>query len=176
MTQPPPGYYQPAQVSTACTWHPDRATALSCSRCGRPACPECLTPASVGFHCRQCVAEGRSAVPVARTISGGIHGQQPVVSFVLIGINVLLFLITMVQGGGESGIDRSELFNAGALDPEAVADGSWWQLIRHFQLDPAGAPTLVGLVSQSPTGSGCTSHFDQVTFIPEPLADLRDGS
>ena len=56
-TQGPPGYPSSHAV---CSWHPDRGTALTCTRCGRPACPECLTPASVGFHCRACVAEARA--------------------------------------------------------------------------------------------------------------------
>ncbi|HVV29854.1 MAG TPA: B-box zinc finger protein, partial [Mycobacteriales bacterium] len=34
-----------------CYRHPDRETYVSCTRCGRPICAECMRPAAVGFHC-----------------------------------------------------------------------------------------------------------------------------
>ena len=37
-----------------CYRHPDRETALSCSNCGRPICPECMTHAAVGVRCPEC--------------------------------------------------------------------------------------------------------------------------
>ena len=83
----------------ACSWHPDRGTALTCTRCGRPACPECLTPASVGFHCRACVAEARGTATqrAPRTVAGARLGQKPIVTMVLIGINLAFFLVTALQ-------------------------------------------------------------------------------
>ena len=38
-----------------CTFHPDRPTLLRCTRCGRPACPDCLRDAPVGAHCVACL-------------------------------------------------------------------------------------------------------------------------
>lgn len=43
-----------------CYRHADRVTYVSCSRCGRPICPSCMIAAPVGFHCPECVAEGRA--------------------------------------------------------------------------------------------------------------------
>ena len=37
-----------------CYRHPDRETGVSCSRCGRPICPDCMTPSSVGMRCPEC--------------------------------------------------------------------------------------------------------------------------
>lgn len=116
------------QVET-CTWHPDRQTALHCTRCGRPACPDCLTPASVGFQCRACVAEGRSTQRAPRTVSGAPHGQQPKVTIGLIVINIAVFVITAVQAGGTDSLGQSSWFNGGVLVPAAVADGDWWRLL-----------------------------------------------
>ena len=48
---------------TTCYRHPDRETGRRCTRCGRPACPECLTEASVGSHCVDCV---QAAAPTTR--------------------------------------------------------------------------------------------------------------
>jgi Zn-dependent protease len=43
-----------------CAFHPGRETLLSCTVCGKDACPECLTQAAVGQHCVGC-HQGRPA-------------------------------------------------------------------------------------------------------------------
>jgi regulation of enolase protein 1 (concanavalin A-like superfamily) len=53
--------------------------------------------------------------------------------------------------------------------------GGFWQLVRYFDLDTAGA-VEVGFEAQSPTGPGCTVTFDLISFLPTRLADPRDGS
>lgn len=124
-----PNGQQPVVVPETCTWHPDRQTALHCTRCGRAACPDCLTPASVGFQCRACVAEGRATQRPARTVSGALYGQQPVATIGLIIANVVIFVITVIQAGGTDHMERSSWFSGGMLIPSAVADGQWWRLI-----------------------------------------------
>jgi uncharacterized protein len=57
----------------------------------------------------------------------------------------------------------------------ASDDDARWELVRHFAL-PAPAGLAAGFLAQSPTGEGCTATFDDVRFVAEPLADLRDGS
>ena len=37
-----------------CFWHSDVETGLSCSRCGKYICPQCLVQAPVGIRCREC--------------------------------------------------------------------------------------------------------------------------
>jgi regulation of enolase protein 1 (concanavalin A-like superfamily) len=68
----------------------------------------------------------------------------------------------------------SRIDNAYAF--HASGDGSRWRLVRFFHLSDEIAAHQVGLEAQSPTGEGCTVTFDQVTFVPQRLADLRDGS
>lgn len=126
---PPPGV-EPGMVPAAtCTWHPDRATGLRCTRCGRPACPDCLTPASVGFHCRQCVAEGRAAVPAPRTVSGSRLGQLPRVTATLIAINLVVFVVCAVQAKSLAAPSDSAVFQQGALIPDLAGAGQVWRLI-----------------------------------------------
>lgn len=180
MSQPPPGYPPagppPAQVGTACTWHPDRYTALSCSRCGRPACPECLTPASVGFHCRQCVAESNASRPVARTISGSVAGRQPVVAVGLIVVNVVAFVITMVQGGGENSLGGSALFREGALAPMTVASGDWWQLVTSGFLHGGVAHIAMNMLSLYLIGVGLERVLGAARFATVYGLSLLGGS
>ncbi|MDI1461417.1 DUF1349 domain-containing protein [Catellatospora sp. KI3] len=66
-----------------------------------------------------------------------------------------------------SALDGGYAFHAGA-------DGQTWQLVRQFALGETG-PVRVGLVAQSPVGTGCAVHFDQVTLAPTRLAHLFDG-
>jgi len=113
----------------ACSWHPDRGTALSCTRCGRPACPECLTPASVGFHCRACVAEAQSTQRAPRTLAGARVEQKPVVSIVVIGINLAFFLVTALQARSAMNLSPSALYLQGGLIPAEVASGEYWRLL-----------------------------------------------
>ncbi len=37
-----------------CHWHPDVETALSCSRCGKSVCTQCMVQANVGIRCKEC--------------------------------------------------------------------------------------------------------------------------
>ncbi len=56
----------------------------------------------------------------------------------------------------------------------ASADGKRWELIRHFALDLEADP-LVGFLVQSPRGPGCAARFDDISFSPNRLSDIRSG-
>src|SRR5574340_321100 len=83
-----------------CVRHPDRPTALACTRCGRPACPDCLRAAAVGHHCVDCVAAGQRDMPRARTVADApvrASTQTPLITYILIGLNVAVFTVTAAQ-------------------------------------------------------------------------------
>src|SRR2546423_15045220 len=78
-----------------CYRHPNRETGVSCSSCGRPICPDCMTPTPVGMRCPECSRQ-RTKVRTAQTIrSGGVE-----VTRVLIGLNVLAFVAELASGAG----------------------------------------------------------------------------
>lgn len=108
-----------------CVRHPDRPTLLSCTRCGRPACHDCLRDASVGQQCVDCVAADRRAAPQARTVAGapvrGAH-PTPLITYILIGVNVLVFAVTAAQSSSVMNNHlRSGLFFDFALWPPMIA-------------------------------------------------------
>jgi regulation of enolase protein 1 (concanavalin A-like superfamily) len=68
-----------------------------------------------------------------------------------------------------SRVDRAYAYHASL-------DGTAWQLIRVFNLHDDTSGDRVGFEGQSPTGDGCSVTFDEIRFVRERLADLRDGS
>jgi regulation of enolase protein 1 (concanavalin A-like superfamily) len=68
-----------------------------------------------------------------------------------------------------SRIDRAYAYHASL-------DGKAWQMIRVFAFDDQAPRARIGFEGQSPTGDGCSVTFDEIRFLPERLADLRDGS
>ncbi|WP_026421815.1 rhomboid family intramembrane serine protease [Actinokineospora inagensis] len=128
MTTPP---YQPDPGTQAglpaCVRHPDRPTGLSCTRCGRPACPECLVEASVGFQCVDCVGAG----PVARptTVAGAPLRAKPSLVPALIAVNVVLYAITALLAHNPVDNQDSDLFADLATYSPSIADGDWWRVV-----------------------------------------------
>lgn len=108
-----------------CYRHPDREAYISCQRCERLICPECMREAAVGFQCPSCIAEGAKSVRAPRTTAGGtISGREGTVSMVLIGINVAVFVVQLATG------DRSgDIYQYGAMQSFAVAGGDYWRLL-----------------------------------------------
>jgi len=113
-----------------CYRHPSRETGVSCSNCGRPICPDCMTSTPVGMRCPECASQRTKVVRLRETPSG------PVVTYALIAINVIIFL---AEGGGALSIsgspsgslyEKGSLFGSIRLVPEqGVAYGEWWRIV-----------------------------------------------
>src|SRR5215510_4941135 len=100
-----------------CYRHPGRETGVSCSNCGRPICPDCMTPTPVGMRCPECSRQ-RTQVRTVRTMS-----TEPRLTYALIAINVVVFLAELASGsGGFSGASGS-VYREGALFGPLVATG-----------------------------------------------------
>jgi membrane associated rhomboid family serine protease len=154
MTQPPerPTEDQAAAGVPTCYRHPDRETWIRCQRCDKSICPDCMRDAAVGFQCPDCVKQANKGSRQNRALYGGERSADPrLTSYVIIGINALVWLAITATGGG-----RSRLVELLALRPNGycapgdgfvydlthplcttpgvreaagVADGAWWQLM-----------------------------------------------
>jgi membrane associated rhomboid family serine protease len=117
-------------VPLHCYRHPNRETYVSCSECGRGICPDCMAFAPVGIRCPEHASVGtpkQSAARTMRQVRGTVSSTGAPITTVLIAINVLVYLITVGQGGGVSA-PGGKLFENGALYGPLVADGDWWRL------------------------------------------------
>jgi membrane associated rhomboid family serine protease len=116
---------EPPGVDQRCYRHPDREAYISCQRCERLICPECMRDAAVGFQCPECIAEGRKSVRAPRTITGGaISMRAGAVSMGLLGINVVVYILQIATEG-----NINSVFQLGAMQGFAVAGGDYWRLL-----------------------------------------------
>jgi membrane associated rhomboid family serine protease len=84
------------QATPVCPRHPDRVSYVRCQRCRRPVCPECQRPAAVGVQCVDCVREQARTVRSATTVFGGRVTDTPRVSYAIIGICVLVYVLQTI--------------------------------------------------------------------------------
>ena len=116
-----------------CYRHPDRETALACSNCGRPICPECMTATPVGQRCPECIGQQRTQV--RRPSSMAL--RDAVVTYALIAACVLMFLGPQKGLSGGLGVRRRHqpaVVIDFALVGPPVANGDWWRMVTSMFL------------------------------------------
>ncbi|MFN2616350.1 MAG: rhomboid family intramembrane serine protease [Thermoleophilaceae bacterium] len=108
-----------------CYRHRDRETGVSCASCGRPICPECMTATPVGMRCPECSGQ-RTRVRTLQSAS-----DEPVLTYVLVGLNVAVALGGLLSGGsaGAGGVGTSDILEHGALSRDSIAAGEYWRLL-----------------------------------------------
>jgi membrane associated rhomboid family serine protease len=136
MTYPPGPGADATDSSTGasaptCYRHPGRETYVSCVRCGRSACPDCLRSAAVGQQCVDCVRDGNRGVRQATGQFGGqVAPGRPVVTYTLVALCVLAYIAELITS---KTIDNFDMIGAG------VAFGQWYRLLTsaflHFPPD-----------------------------------------
>jgi membrane associated rhomboid family serine protease len=114
---------QDATATETCYRHPRRQTGVHCSNCGRPICPDCMTPTPVGMRCPECSRQ-RTQVRTARTMS-----SEPRLTYAIIAVNVLVFVAQIATGAGGFDSTSGSVFRDGALFGPYVAAGDWWRIV-----------------------------------------------
>jgi len=130
MSLPPP------PVLEHCYRHPDRETGRRCTRCGKPACGECLVQVAVGSNCIDCV---KAARPDVKTRAKFWNARQPtLVTYSLIAINAAIYMWTMTSNQNEADL---------ALYKPSIHAGEYYRLISsgflHFGLFHVGMNMLL---------------------------------
>lgn len=109
-----------------CYRHPARETGVACSNCGRPICPDCMTPTPVGMRCPECSKE-RTKVVTARALGGP---GTAYVTQAIIAICVVVYLAGGSFGvaGNEAG-STSWVYQEGALWAPGIEHHEYWRLV-----------------------------------------------
>jgi membrane associated rhomboid family serine protease len=109
-------------ATQTCYRHPNRVTGVSCSACGRPICPDCMTPTPVGMRCPEC-ARQKTKVHNMRTMR-----SDPRVTVGIIIVCVVAFLASGSFGFGTSGGNRLAADFA-LYGPAISIDHEYWRLV-----------------------------------------------
>ena len=83
-----------------------------------------MTPTSVGMRCPECSREK------TRVVRRAYAGGDPILTYTLIGMNVLAYIGTVVSGSSVGGsVGGNSLLEKAALNGPAVANGDVWRII-----------------------------------------------
>jgi membrane associated rhomboid family serine protease len=115
-------------MAQTCYRHPNRETAVSCSNCGRPICPDCMTPTPVGMRCPECARQRTKVVRNPTGMPSGVLGAFPATA-VLIAINVVVYLIEITTGHGGLNSPGGKIAVDFGLYGPFVAEGEWYRLL-----------------------------------------------
>jgi len=130
-----------------CYRHPGKETWVSCVRCGRYACPDCLREAAVGQQCVECVRGDGRTTRQPRTVFGGRPTRSATVTLTLIAINVVIFLAEVAKPNllYELGMLGTPMYTPAG--PQAgVAGGEWYRLITSAFVAPGTSLGGLGLL------------------------------
>lgn len=125
-----------------------------------------MKAASVGFQCPSCVKEGAAAVRQPRAAYGGRATSTPTVTYVLIGLNVAMFLLTTATGTGfATGGTPSKLFRDLAMVPLYIGlDGDYYRLLTATFLHYGILHIALNMLCLFQLGPYLESAFGRVRF------------
>jgi membrane associated rhomboid family serine protease len=107
-----------------CYRHPSRETGVSCSNCGRPICPDCMTSSPVGMRCPECAKQGTKVVRLREVAA------LPRVTYALIAINVVAFLTEQGQFSLFGSNIHGTVIEEGVLDRYGIhVSHQYWRLV-----------------------------------------------
>src|SRR5687768_14516901 len=144
-----------------CYRHPNRETGVSCSNCGRPICPDCMTPTPVGMRCPEC-SQQKTKVQNLRSMA-----VEPIATYILLAINVAVFF-----GASSSPQALSDMLLFGP----AVADGEYWRLISSGFLHEQIFHLIMNLLALYWLGRMIEPALGHARFVAIYLVSLLTGS
>ena len=127
----------PGTAANYCYRHPGRQSFILCQRCGRTICPECQTQAAVGVICPECMREQRQSAPRTKSAASTRFSRmtaagQPVVTYSIIAVTLLLFVLQLIPGLGVT----NALLYAGAYS--YPVDFEPWRMITSVFVHSTG--------------------------------------
>jgi membrane associated rhomboid family serine protease len=179
------------QGAMTCYRHPGREAGRRCTRCGKPACPECLVQATVGSHCIDCA---RAARPDLGTRARFWNARQPaMVTMSLITINVIVFVyITLLdpkslagryvtKGQYQLGLSKPAVGSGGAYSTYdggvyVMQGGEWYRIITSGFVHYGVIHLAFNMYLLYVLGQMLEPSLGRVRFLLVYLAALLGGS
>ncbi|MGH3644364.1 MAG: rhomboid family intramembrane serine protease [Mycobacterium sp.] len=147
----------------SCYRHPGRGTYVSCTRCQRPICPDCMRDAAVGHQCVECVNEGTKSVRRVKPAGG-----KPIVTYVLIALNVVMFILQKAT---------DEVFRQFVLQADVVAYyDQYYRLVTSGFLHAGITHILFNMVALYFTGPALERLLGPARFVGLYALSLLGGS
>jgi membrane associated rhomboid family serine protease len=165
--QPPTGPDFAAPGFSGCYRHPERITGITCQRCRRPICGECMRPASVGFQCPNCVTEGRSRA--TRSGFGAVlkPGGGTATKIVMV-VLAVVYVIDLITRGLASGLL--------VMATDFVELGQFWRLLTAALVSGSLLGLLMNLLVLWLAGRALESELGGWRFLVLYLAAGLGGS
>jgi hypothetical protein len=161
-----------AITRAVCYRHPSRETAISCSNCERPICPDCMVYSPVGIKCPDCARQPRSAIvrlkpqraarSVAVALGLGAAMGVGIVFLQAIGLFFALILGWLIGiGMGEAVLAASGRFRGRETGWIAVAGCVWAYLFPYLLFYGANVGDVANSLSRAPfvvLGAGIAAY------------------
>jgi membrane associated rhomboid family serine protease len=158
----PPGF-------APCYRHPERMTGISCQRCDRPICGECMNPASVGFQCPSCVASRRASGRPPRTAFGAVlKPGGGTATKVVMGALAVEWVLNLVSGGLLNGLL--------VMSNEAIYAGQFWRLFTASLTSGSILGVLMNLLVLWLAGRAIESELGASRFVALYVATGLGGA
>ena len=169
MSAPWPPAPPPAPPVATCYRHPKVAAPVSCTRCDRPICTDCMVSAPVGWQCPGCL---KGAPPVRRMsdVQGGafsLTGGTPYATYGLLATCVALYLGQLAS---------PEIADRGVVVASMVARGELWRVVTSGFLHGSPIHLLFNMVILFQLGSALEARLGRTRFLGTYFASLIGGS
>ncbi|WP_052427718.1 rhomboid family intramembrane serine protease [Actinopolyspora erythraea] len=130
----------------------------------------------MGQHCVDCVKQAQRGVRRPVTVAGAPLGSKPVLVPVLIAVNVLFYVLTVVQAGSVSRNNTAPLFQMWSLIPPQVAAGEWWRVFTSAFLHFGLVHVLINMIALWVVGREMELLLGRTRFAAVYLLSLLGGS
>lgn len=130
----------------------------------------------MGYHCVDCIAEGGQSRPRTSTVQWPQQTGRLLMVPGLIAINVAIFMVTVLQAASVAHNADARLFQQWALQPSAVADGAWWQLLTSGFLHIGPIHLAFNMIALWVIGRDLEQVLGSARFLVVYLVSLLGGS
>lgn len=138
-----------------------------------------MRPASVGFQCPECVAEGAKTVRQGRTAFGGrVSGDTSRVSIAIIALNVAVFVLGLAGSADSLTLRFANLAGPVLIDgdPAGVATGQYYRLFTAAFLHANVIHIALNMFALAQLGPTLESALGRVRFVTLYVLAALGGS